>query len=340
MLRIIKKPANHAIFKLHQWLEQLVCAVWCEADVTPCEQKLPFDFKVVYEKYDWIKQSINDIYDLCKNLSAFEKKQIKDAFIANNKIEALCNGTETPFYLDTLPDIVKNNMKPFFIKLYEDGLEVAKIPGDKLKYYQEIQKLNDFAYCPCCGYMAFEGANSKDREDYDHFLPKAHYPFASVNFDNLVPLCTKCNQKNKKDKDPLQSKTKSKRKTFYPFRSHSIDIQIETHLSNSFMDIVTDILITNTETDIQAKDLNISLKSTHEQEAVDTWNDLFNIQDRYFERVKFCAFPMLRKLKRKQGRNKIHDTIQAMIEERTHDYFLDENFLKIAYLKSLLKEDW
>jgi len=41
------------------------------------------------------------------------------------------------------------------------------------------------------------------RASYDHYLPKAHYPFLAVDFNNLIPCCDVCNEDFKEEKDML-----------------------------------------------------------------------------------------------------------------------------------------
>ncbi|MBV9614492.1 MAG: hypothetical protein JO031_03445 [Ktedonobacteraceae bacterium] len=60
----------------------------------------------------------------------------------------------------------------------------------------------------------------KDLSDIDHFFPKSLYPFFAMHPFNLVPLCTDCNEKVKKQKDPLELGDQGKEvlsRTFLPF---------------------------------------------------------------------------------------------------------------------------
>src|SRR5690606_12120826 len=139
------------------------------------------DFKVLYLAYGWLKTAVDEIYTLCQPLTANERKSIKEAFEANNKIEELCNGAVKPIYLDKLHKVVEENMKPLLVDFYEDLLEKAKVPGTKKDYYEKLVEDNEFKDCPCCGLTYFEPKDSDNREAFDHYLPKAHYPFSSVN---------------------------------------------------------------------------------------------------------------------------------------------------------------
>ncbi len=54
MLRTYR-PINHPIFALHNYLEHLVCQVWCNADDTPCSDLLDPNFELIYNSYAWLK---------------------------------------------------------------------------------------------------------------------------------------------------------------------------------------------------------------------------------------------------------------------------------------------
>jgi hypothetical protein len=144
MLRLYK-PITHDIFKLQAMLKHLVCSVWCDANaVDSCESKLDVDFKILYLAYGWLKIAVDDIYTLCQPLTADERKAIKEAFEANNKIEELCKGAVKPVYLDKLHKVVEEKMKPLLVDFYEDLLEKAKVPGTKKDYYEKLVEDNEF----------------------------------------------------------------------------------------------------------------------------------------------------------------------------------------------------
>lgn len=323
MLRLYK-PIVHDIFKLHTMLEHLVCSVWCEACDDACDTKLNADFKEIYDKYGWLKKEVDAIYEKCKPLKADERNAIKDAFAANNKIEDLCNGSK-PVYLDSLPDQVKDVIKPLLVNFYETLLEKAKVPGTKKDYYQKLIKESDFQYCPGCGLIDFEHEESKYREAFDHYLPKSEYPFASVNFHNLVPLCHKCNSDRKRTKDPIEND----RKAFYPFAKEEHNIAISLAIdANKDID------------QLERGDLTVVL--TGETEKIETWDWLFDISERYNDKVRPRIKTYLRELKnryRQQKKDnpaltflKIIDGEIALYED---DKYSDWKFLKIPLLNEL-----
>jgi hypothetical protein len=339
MLQVYKPILDDDIFVLHRHATHLVCSVWCTADDTPYIDKIDKKFEPILSAYDWLKTGISDIYNDCKLLNNSEKHLIKTAFETNNMIEDLCNGLKKPIYISQLPQVVATKIKPLFVRFYNELLDKAKVGGDKKLYYEKLYKLNRFANCPCCGLILFESNNSAAREAYDHYLPKSDYPFASVNFANLVPLCYKCNSDRKKTKDPI----KAGRKAFYPFQAGDTNINISVKLKSNFSIALYNYYVLNKKEAFDDTDITIILTSS-EQEKVDTWNSLFSIKSRYKERLKQIAGTFLTEIRRAHRinlRNKdtytVNSTITEKIDDYEHDKFYDDKFIKSPFLQALIK---
>lgn len=335
MLRLYT-PIKHDIFTLHNLLEKVVCDVWCKACDDSCDSKLEQAFKDIYH-YSYkstktVKKTLNDevqrIYSEFKKLNQHDKNLIKSAFKTNNSIEQLCNGLVLN-HLKELPEIVENDIKPLFKWCYETLLEKGKVAGDKMEYYNELIQHpdNDFDVCPCCGLIDIESVDSICREDYDHYLPKAHYPFASVNFLNLVPICNKCNRDRKKAKDPIEND----RVTFYPFSTaeHNIEISLSYKAD-----------ISKEDKELNFTDLEINLNG--QEDKIETWDWLFDIVTRYEDKVKIFSKRFLKEIKRRHERFQKSDntwtylnTLDELIEDYEFDYYDDKKFLKIAFLKAI-----
>jgi hypothetical protein len=310
MLRLYRS-IDHDIFKLHKMLEHLVCSVWCEACDDACETKLNADFIIIYNKYDWLKKEVDTVYEKCKSLFPDERQE-------------LCNGAK-PVYLDALPVQVKDDIKPLLVDFYETLLEKGKVPGTKKDYYEQLIKENKFQYCPGCGLIDFENEDSKYREAFDHYLPKSEYPFASVNFNNLVPLCYKCNSDRKKTKDPIENN----RKAFYPFASGDHEISVT--------------LVINKTKDIDCLErTDLTVKFTGDQDKIETWDWLFDISERYSDKVRPRIKTFLRELKNRYRQQKkdnpeltFIEILDREIEIYEDDKYSDWKFLKIPLLKEL-----
>jgi len=334
MLRLYE-PIEHNIFTLQSLIEHLVCNVWCEACDDICDDKLEDRFKVIYnytiKENVTLRSDVERIYNIFKTLKSEEKELVKKSFVVNNSIEALCNKDIFPVHLDELHSVVATDIKPLFKWLYESLLDKSKVAGDKMEYYQSLIRHNDFQTCPCCGLIDFESFESKYREAYDHYLPKSKYPFASVNFQNLVPLCYKCNSDRKKAKDPIEGD----RVVFYPFskEEHSIVINSDFSLSINLLTL---------EAELQ----NLVINFIGDADKIKTWNWLFDIEERYNSQIRGFVKTFLNQIKRQHRQFAILNpdwtylqTLDYFISDYKYDYYDDKKFLKIAVLEGVKKDD-
>lgn len=332
MLRTYR-PINHPIFALYNYLEHLVCQVWCNADDTPCSDLLDPNFELIYNSYAWLNTDVDAVYEKCKTLSDEQRADIREAFYINNRIAELCAGTLVPITLDTLPDVVKVDMKPLLVKFYEYLLDRVEVPGDKLDYYNQLLTTNLYKTCPCCGLIPIESAETHYREDNDHYLPKAEFPFATVNFQNLVPLCSKCNKKCKGTKNPFETG----RISFYAFDTTHSEIEV----SISIIDNI----------DLDYLKLNIAdieIDFNNDFNKTSTWDWLFNIKRRYNEEIRgfsktelrTIANRLLRNQSRKTGLS-YEDILDDLIEDYELEMFEDRKFLKRPFLQTIkTKPEW
>ncbi len=322
-------PISHPITTLHTMLEQLVLKVWCKAAKDcNCEDLLDDTFKKLYKHLGWLKTETDAIYKICVDFTNSDRNATSIAFEVHNKIEELCNGTIADIQLNTLPQVVQGEIKSLLETFYSRLLDIKQVPGDKLDYYNKLVKANKFNTCPVCGLADIEDDESNYIEDYDHFFPKVHYPFASVNFKNLVPTCDKCNKKHKGSKKPLDHNGKA----YFPFEAGRAEIRVSCTLNKIEFD----------------KEDKLSEKPTFQftgdGQKNSTWNWLYNIEDRYGRVLKRDTYSWLRTLKKEIEFNttvSVEEYIDFKIKNYTEDRFDEKKFLKIALLEEIkLKPEW
>ncbi|WP_295772364.1 hypothetical protein [uncultured Mucilaginibacter sp.] len=331
MLRTYKPLDSHDIFIYQQHVEHLICNVWCSAEAgIKCQDLLTEEFEKIYLKRAWIKEDVDEIYELCKPLTKAERADIKEAFVINNDIDSLCEGKEKPRELYTLAAVVASKMKPLLVKFYNDLIGA----NEKLSYYNDLIIHNgDFKFCLCCGIVPVESAESHYREDNDHYLPKAEYPFSSVNFKNLPPLCGKCNKKCKSTNNPFENG----RKSFYAFKP----------LENEF-EITVSIKAAGATSYLALKQSEVVLNFNNNPDKVATWAWLFQIDSRYNEEIRQFSKTELRILANRFKRNderKKGETYEQILKDALDDYEIDKyddrKFLKRSFLREMLnKPDW
>lgn len=333
MLRTYSPIPNHPIFTLHTHLEYLVCHVWCNACDTPCSDLLDPNFEIIYNAYDWLKNDVDAIYEMCKDLDGDERTAIREAFITNNRIKELCEGTLSPIELNDLPVVVINMIKPLLVRFYDYLIDLAQVPGDKLDYYNLLLTKNPYKTCPCCGLTPIESAETHYREDNDHYLPKADYPFASVNFQNLVPLCSKCNKKCKSTKNPFEAG----RISYFPFDTTRADIDVSITINgNDDLDY------------LKLKKDEIAIFFSGNPDKNSTWDYLFKIKERYNEETRSFSKTELRIIANRIFRNRDRKqglTYEQILDDSIEDYsleiFEDRKFLKKPFLETIkTKPEW
>lgn len=334
MLKVYKS-ISHDIYKAHNLIEHLVNEAWCKADNKQCKSKLNNELKVLYEDQPWLQEQIKTIYKVCKSLKTQEKEDFKTAFAHNNRIEELCDGKITPIALNTLNKDLVKVVKPFFKELYKRFLgwkAIRDAYGEKKTYYDELNVKNGFIVCPCCGFGDLKTIYSKGRSAFDHYLPQKHYPFSSTNFNNLVPICTTCNSDEKGEVDVL----KEGKPIYYPFaKNHpsiEVSVEVDKKALKKLIEPTDELKNKITKSEIK---VDFNLKDDKTQ----SWDRVFDIKSRYFERISSNRIGWLtkvdkhyRKYKEKVNDYSVENAFDDVIECDSDDQL---GFLKAPYLESL-----
>ena len=342
----------HQMEKMQAFIDVIFYEVWCKALTEEYGIHLFESFESLHQIMNelyrrdladtlkdgagkWFYQAVNQIFNEFKKLDSPEIVEYCQCYQANNLVEDLCgNLTENcPVqYGDLNPSKTDLNSKlsDFFENLYSSGffgLAFVKeaLGSDLNTYYDDFVQVNNSGCCPFCGLLPIDNQFDPTREAFDHYLPKSKYPFNSVNLKNLAPSCNKCNSGNKRDKDPLHNKEGNRRKAFYPFSKGKAGVQIS-----------VDILAKDWENPAP-KDLTISITSASHSDEMKTWNDLFQIKNRYSAR---CCDPgaglywQTRVLEEYENYGQsIKGMLDAEIKSAGSHPWAELNFLKKAFLE-------
>lgn len=286
------KYVPHQMEKMQEFIDFIFYEVWCKA--TP---KIAFSFKTcsgnpeLFEvmkaffysdkkNADFFYSNVERIYNHFACLKQKHIRRLKWWYTSNNDIERLCSNNPALYiahYTDIehrYPDLAKD-LRVFFSGLYDfEAADMKAKIGDIDDHYQAFVATNNMGKCPFCGINDLLGEYNSKREAYDHYLPKALYPFNSVNFKNLVPACHHCNSSYKTSKDPACTPKDPagnvlRRKVFYPFSTagHVIDLQVT--LQHADIEKMT------------AADISLAFGPANIAEQIDTWKDVYGIEERY-----------------------------------------------------------
>ena len=289
----------HKMEKMQSFIDFIFFAVWCQAP-SKGQYRLelfasnPELFEVMTAfHYDHSKGAeffaghVERIYALCAPLSACQIEQLRLWYRANNDVERVCANDPAislKRYVDFpagLKDL-RDQLALFFKDLYShvDVAALKKWIGNIDDHYQTFVQKNKAGKCPFCGISDLLGEYHSKREAYDHYLPKALYPFNSINFRNLVPACHHCNSSYKTSKDPAYTpkdpaRSVHRRAVFYPYKTvaHSIDLQIDLQHA----DIAK----------LSPTDVNLKFGPASVAAEIETWKDVYGIEERY--RAKLCT---------------------------------------------------
>jgi hypothetical protein len=289
--------------KMQTFIDFIFHEVWCKAPIGLFfhpelfngnpelkEVMVEFGFSVqTAERGKAFYKDVKAIYDLFASLSPQEIDQFKQWYQGNNDLEKVC-ANDPATHLARYADIAVDHrnlaaqLGAFFKGLYSQSLLGLGALRDKIgdidDHYQTFVQTNKAGKCPFCGMSDLLGPNHIPREAYDHYLPKALYPFNSINFRNLVPACHHCNSSYKTSKDPTYSpkdptRAVYRRSVFYPYKTtpHSIELQIDLRHS----DIAK----------LTPADITLQFGPAAIAQEIDTWKDVYGIEERY--RAKLCG---------------------------------------------------
>jgi hypothetical protein len=184
---------------------------------------------------------------------------------------------------------------------------------------------NKAGKCPFCGIGDIKGEHHSKREAYDHYLPKALYPFNSINFRNLAPACHECNSIYKLSKDPAHNLA-GRRKAFYPFAAAAQTIDIQVALRHSDIE------------NLKPADVQMQFGPAAVTEEIETWKDVYGIEERY--KAKLCVendgkYWLAQVIEECQAYDKQPAEILAMCVKQAQSWpYADCNFLRKPFLEA------
>lgn len=285
----------HQMEKMQTFIDFIFHEVWCKALAsgpfglhlfnanTELHEVMEAFYYSDAKGADFFYSHVERIYGLFSALTATQISQFQQWYQGNNDLEKACTNdpaAEIIRYenIAILHQDLSKLLAIFFKGLYSQSLLNlaalrAKI-GDIDDHYQAFVTENKMGKCPFCGIGDIKGEHHSKREAYDHYLPKALYPFNSINFRNLAPVCHECNSTYKLIKDPMHSAA-GRRKAFNPYVASGYAIQIKVDLQHSDIDTLT------------PADITMQFGPIALAEELETWKDVYGIEERY--KAKFCA---------------------------------------------------
>lgn len=335
---------KHQMEKMQDFIDFIFDEVWCKApqrgnyslDLFAANPELYEVMSAFHyddsEGAEFFSSHVELIYGLFSRLTSPQIAQFKEWYRGNNDLEKVC-ANDPAAQLVRYEDIaathkeISEELAVFFKGLYSQsllGLAVLRSRiGDIDDHYETFVSINKVRRCPFCGLNRIKGAHHSKREAYDHYLPKAQYPFNSINFRNLAPTCHECNSSYKLRKDPVRNSA-GRRKAFNPYGAPGYAVLIR-------------VVITHADIDkLVPRDIRIEFGPAALAEELETWIEVYGIQERYKAILceendgKYWLTQVLDefKLNGKQP----SDTLRMLAYQSEHQPYADCNFLRKPFL--------
>lgn len=348
------KFIEHDICKLNTWIEYLFTEVWCKAELdysldllNGCPELKNIAEIEAYKEdpakkpKDYITGPISMIYDLFKTeLDIKQRNKLRKIFLKSRNIEKGLEGQKYYFILTTddlnqYSEKLATELHTFYVNLFDSVLDLSVVRnqnGTLKNHYDEFVRINNAGICPFCGISTLRSYMMDGHEAYDHFLPKENYSSYSINFKNLVPCCHDCNSIHKLRKSPIGSRTTgTSNRAYYPYANKLMNFKINITVNISHYK----------EYEHDHISLNFVANKKIEQEKVNAWSNLYNIDKRYKDHLtngakgKYWLLHMLEELDNDEDRMKELERLTKIYDKKKFD---GENLLKTPFLLACKKE--
>lgn len=189
----------------------------------------------------------------------------KAAVDLQNAIPALYDGQTVCVRLTDLPEAIHEPTKD----LFRFAFRLLTSVGLRDEHYRKVYDSLKYRVCPFCGIERLD-APLMPREDLDHYLPIAIYPFAGSNLRNLSPMGGRCNSSFKHTADVIFDATGARRRCSDPYSGPSFQISLKA--SQPFEGQMVNL--------IKCPLWVIEIEGD-DADAAATWDNVFSIRERY-----------------------------------------------------------
>ena len=224
MIFAVEKVQNHGVYALQKAIDHFVTHGLEEAAFG--DACFPASFKKVYDECPTLRGLSEKVWTRL-NQNPTERKTVQRLWGSHNEVEEICCNTRKRIAKASLSTQTQTDLKALFEYLYEDalGTKIVKTElGDIDDHYEQF--FGEGIVCPFCGFVGLN-VPSEGRSAYDHYLCRQHYLVLTVNFDNLIPICTTCNKSPQKGGQNALRCKKNKRRPAYPPYANASGIRAE-----------------------------------------------------------------------------------------------------------------
>ena len=345
MLYFYQSISPHSIENLHSYLDYFFQQLFVEVSVNYDHTNLiHVDFQTIVNTYPkQVDSKLWEIFEEYMNLDQDQKDYVQIAYFNNTDIERVCNNACEPVKYDELEEhssqLFREAIQNLFDELWGDNKilgykRVKDQCGSVKQHFNDFRRVNLKSVCAFCGLEGLECEHDDGRDDYDHYLHKSKYPFISVHFINLVPMCHKCNSKSKGQKDAPFNGAGGQRPIYFPFENdpngHAITLTINS--------TTTDLSKPTSWT------LDINCRPATNVPKKDAWVDIFNIETRYKARISKDSYyykdMLIKDYQKKSARNgfKFNHFRDDKLEDLDYIYMQKEGIIWRTFHEFVLND--
>lgn len=260
-------------------------------------------------------RKFSDLFTFYKSTTDEIREQLQLAYKANNLVKDQCSNETAQIEIKkgVFSNELQTLLSDVFTHLYNQTLENPVFESwaetTVTDFIDDFSEENGINICPFCGLHGYTPMEGEARLALDHWMCKEHFPQASVNFDNLVPICEKCNKAPvKTDKiithyPAINPRTKS----LYPYIDHNGIVISFSFIKEPDTAEFRHVPFT----------LTIAPKNIADQEIFDCWMAVFNIQKRFEAFMKNGVYKVWNSEVRDHIRNNGIQTPTSVIQMRT-----------------------
>lgn len=317
------KEIDHPIYLFHEHIYYIFKNIFHYDLEEYDEEKLVHpDFRTIINASKVrLLNPLKEIVKIYHKLPYGEKITVQEALVQNNCISVFESLSHNLITYEQLHSSISSKLKKYFEDLWDDYPQTVIMENqwNTVKHHYDLltDETNcDFIICPFCGIYPFNPPAGKYREEYDHIIAKATYPFVSINFKLLFPCCQYCNKQEKRSKELLYNASSARRLSFYPYDSNitldrlSINVSLNEAYNNQSL-----------ETLLKSIDWKFEILRNGVADIRDeSWDEVYGIKRRFSENIKRLEAEWFRELIRKFKRN-----------AKLFTEFLDETIDELKY---------
>ena len=289
MIYFYKSISPHRIENLHNYLNYYFDQLFNgNHHIYSQLTHIHHDFVDIINEYSDINRKLEAIFNSYQALHASDQQKLQMIYKSNTDIVGICDKKVKPFKFSELPNGIKREIETLYdsngvlykLLTHKTAYQLVKDRCGELKtHFEEFRKINEYGVCPFCGMETLLNENDELKNEYDHYISKGDYPFCSINFQNLVPICDYCNKSGNKGRKDIpfipDTNPQIQEEIYFPYTSnisnHGIKLSIKSQ--------------TNDLRSLNSWSLEIDCIPSANKKRLSRWIEIYNIESRYKSKI-------------------------------------------------------